>query len=105
MTGQDKRDNSGGKELEAKSRDLGTKKVVAKSDKKTVAVKREKGNFAERTRKFFRGVINELKKVHWPNRREIIIYTSVVVVAVLVVTALIWVFDTLLSKILQLIIR
>ncbi|KJS16791.1 MAG: hypothetical protein VR69_08085 [Peptococcaceae bacterium BRH_c4b] len=59
----------------------------------------------EQTKKYFRGVLNELKKVHWPNRREVIVYTSVVVVAVLVVAAVIWVFDSLLSRILQLIIR
>ncbi|MCF8012124.1 MAG: preprotein translocase subunit SecE [Clostridiales bacterium] len=47
------------------------------------------------------GVWNELKKVHWPNRKETLIYTSVVVVTVVVVSAMLWVFDLILSTILR----
>jgi len=104
--GQGKKDNSGGKELEAKqNKESAPKKIIVKPDKKTVPAKKERVNRLEQTKKYFRGVLNELKKVHWPNRREVIVYTSVVVVAVLVVAAVIWVFDSLLSRILQLIIR
>ena len=104
--GQGKKDNSGGKELEAKqNKESAPKKIIVKPDKKTVSAKKERVNRLEQTKKYFRGVLNELKKVHWPNRREVIVYTSVVVVAVLVVAAVIWVFDSLLSRILQLIIR
>jgi len=74
-------------------------------EKKQVVVKKEKTNRLEQVRKYFRGVYNELKKVHWPNRREITIYTAVVLVAVLIVGALIWIFDSILSRILQLIIK
>ncbi|GBF33376.1 preprotein translocase subunit SecE [Desulfocucumis palustris] len=105
MAVMNRKDNSGGKELEVKSKENQPKKILVKSDKKPVPVKKEKVNRIEQTRKYFRGVLNELKKVHWPNRREIIIYTSVVVVAVFVVGVIIWVFDSLLSRILQLIIR
>lgn len=105
MAVMNRKDNSGGKELEIKSKENHPKKILVKSDKKPVPVKKEKVNRIEQTRKYFRGVLNELKKVHWPNRREIIIYTSVVVVAVFVVGLVIWVFDSLLSRILQLIIR
>lgn len=80
-----------------------TKKPVVKSDKKPV--KKNSVNLLERARRYFRGVYSELKKVHWPTRREILTYTLVVLVAVVIVAVLIWVFDILLSRVLQLIIR
>lgn len=83
------------------------KKETAKKDsgKRELTVKKDKVNRVEQAQKFFRGVLYELKKVHWPNRREITIYTLVVLVAVLVVGVLIWVFDTALSSILKLVIK
>lgn len=71
--------------------------------RKDLPVKKDKVNRVEQAQKFLRGALNELKKVHWPTRREIIIYTVVVLVAVVVVGMLIWVFDSLLSTILKLI--
>lgn len=59
--------------------------------------------FQERTMKFFRGVWSELKKVHWPNRKEIVTYTSVVLVAVLIVALMIWLVDSVFSSLLALI--
>lgn len=47
--------------------------------------------------KFFRGVWAELKKVHWPNRSELITYTTVVFVSVAIVALLIWVVDSALN--------
>ena len=57
--------------------------------------------FQERATKFFRGVWSELKKVHWPNRKEIITYTSVVLVAVIVVALMIWLVDSVFSFLLS----
>lgn len=45
-------------------------------------------------KKFFREVKIELKKVTWPNRQQLIAYTGVVFVAVVIVSSLIWVIDT-----------
>lgn len=83
----------------------GAKKLAPRSDKRPVAVKKETVNRLDRSRKYFRGVYSELKKVHWPTRKEVITYTAVVVVAVIIVALMIWVFDSLLSKVLQLFIR
>lgn len=79
------------------------KKEVVKKDtgKKELTVKKDKVNRVEVVKKFFRGVQNELKKVHWPTRREVIIYTAVVVAAVIIVGVMIWVFDFALSSILR----
>ncbi len=42
-------------------------------------------------------VYSELKKVHWPNRQQMIAYTGVVLVAVTLVAIIIWLFDSGLS--------
>lgn len=46
---------------------------------------------------FFRDVLNELKKVHWPTRQQLLIYTGVVFVAVAIVALLIWIVDSSLT--------
>lgn len=45
--------------------------------------------------RFFREVRAELKKVDWPNRKEIIIYTGVVLFMVLVVAIITGIVDSL----------
>jgi len=64
----------------------------------------KKQGFMGNTRKFFRSSWNELKKVHWPNKSELGTYTSVVVVAVIIVSAMIWIIDSALSFVLELLI-
>lgn len=60
--------------------------------------------FLTRVRGFLEDVLKELKKVHWPTRREIVIYTAVVLVSVAMVGIVIWIFDSILSQLLGLII-
>ncbi len=55
-------------------------------------------------KKFFKGALTELKKVHWPNRRELVTFTGVVLVAVTFVAAMIFLIDSLLSEILNFIV-
>lgn len=59
------------------------------------------GGIRERSTGFLRNVWAELKKVHWPNRKEIITYTGVVLVAVAFVSILIWLVDSALSLLLE----
>lgn len=72
--------------------------------KTNVPVKEESGIKAlwNRVRDYFSGVYNELKKVHWPNRRQIIVYTGVVLFVVALVSIILWLFDTGLSFLLNL---
>lgn len=42
---------------------------------------------------FFKNVRRELKKVQWPNRRELTTYTIIVVVTVVLVAAIISIVD------------
>lgn len=53
----------------------------------------KKESSAEGLRRFFRNVMAELKKVNWPNRKELTTYTIVVIITVLVVALIIWVWD------------
>ncbi|AFM39542.1 preprotein translocase, SecE subunit [Desulfosporosinus acidiphilus SJ4] len=48
---------------------------------------------ADKTKEYFRGVLSELKKVHWPSRKQLLAYTGVVFVAVGIVSILMWVVD------------
>jgi preprotein translocase subunit SecE len=77
------------------------KEITKKEPKKDQTVKKEKINYIEQVRKFVKGAYNELKKVTWPGRKTVIIYTAVVVVAVLFVGALIWIFDSALSTVMK----
>jgi preprotein translocase subunit SecE len=44
-------------------------------------------------RRFFRNVSAELKKVNWPNRKELTTYTIVVIATIFIVSLIIWVWD------------
>jgi preprotein translocase subunit SecE len=50
---------------------------------------------------FLREVRSELRKVAWPNRKELGSYTVVVLVTSLVLTLLIWGFDTIVREAVQ----
>lgn len=54
---------------------------------------------------YFRGVWSELKKVHWPDRKQLLTYTGVVFVAVAIVSVLLWVVDSGLSIVLTQILK
>ena len=47
---------------------------------------------------FIRQVINELRKVIWPTRKELITYTTIVIVFVSVVAAIVAVMDYVFAK-------
>jgi len=51
----------------------------------------------EKAAEYFRGVLSELKKVHWPSRRQLLAYTGVVFFAVAIVSVLMWIVDSGLS--------
>ncbi len=76
-----------------------TKEVVPKT------VRKEAGSnwtqFFRESGKFFLGAWAELKKVHWPTRQELVVYTVVVLCSVIFVGLLIWIADSILSKLLN----
>lgn len=66
-----------------------------------VAAGSNKLSLRNRSSKFFRGVWAELKKVQWPDRKQIGVYTSVVLISIFIIAAAIWVVDSGLSFILK----
>jgi preprotein translocase subunit SecE len=54
--------------------------------------------FFSRIARFLREVVAELRKVIWPTRKQMITYTTVVLVFLAVMTALIWAMDAALLE-------
>ncbi|MCK0090058.1 preprotein translocase subunit SecE [Rhodococcus sp. HNM0563] len=67
------------------------RRSVAESADRPAAQKSE--NIFKRLRRFFREVIAELRKVIWPNRKQLTTYTLVVIAFVTVMTAFIFGLD------------
>ncbi|GGQ66942.1 preprotein translocase subunit SecE [Couchioplanes azureus] len=59
---------------------------------------KKEGRGGNRIGGFFREVVSELRKVIWPTRNELLTYTSVVIVFVTVVTAIVALLDLGFSK-------
>jgi preprotein translocase subunit SecE len=59
----------------------------------------------QRFSKFLHDVRIELKKVHWPTKREFTVFTGIVLVVVLIVGIFFWGLDTVFLAALQLIIK
>lgn len=55
------------------------------------------GRLLERVARYVREVRNEARKVIWPTRRQTLIFTIVVIVAVAIIAGLIYALDQLLS--------
>ena len=57
-----------------------------------------RGGWLTRIGRFYREVVAELRKVIWPNRRELVTYTTVVVVFVSIIVAIVAGLDVLFAK-------
>jgi preprotein translocase subunit SecE len=55
----------------------------------------------ENGKQYFSGIYNELKKVHWPGKNQLIGYTGVVLFSVALVALIVWLFDSGLSFVLE----
>lgn len=65
--------------------------------KTSVPAKKEGSGWSDRwnnIKSYMSGVYSELKKVHWPDRRQLTTYTAVVLIAVALVGFIIWLFDS-----------
>lgn len=52
---------------------------------------------------FWKGVRSELKKISWPNKKETLTYTGVVILITLLTSGIIWLVDLVLRSIVDLI--
>jgi len=62
-------------------------------------------SYGRKLRRFFHDIRIELKKVIWPTRHELLTFTGMVIVAILVVGIFFWILDTGFTALLKLIIR
>ena len=58
-----------------------------------------------RVKKFFREVKAEMRKVSWPNKKELIAYTGVVFISVVFIAALIGLSGGVFARLLELFLR
>lgn len=58
-------------------------------------------NWWGKGKNYVAAILNELKKVHWPGRTQLIAYTGVVLFAVGFVAIIVWLFDSGLSWVLD----
>ncbi len=87
--------NRQAKRMMQRQKATGEDRVQAMRQRRAVATERSK-----RTppRRFLKEVAVELKKVAWPTRREMFAYTVVVLVAVVVLTSLVFGMDLVFSR-------
>ena len=57
----------------------------------------KKPGFFQRIKRSSNATLNELKKVHWPTKQELLSYTGVVLVSVAAVAVMIWIVDSLIT--------
>jgi preprotein translocase subunit SecE len=55
--------------------------------------------------KSFKETKAEVKKVTWPNRKELLQHTEVVITSIILVGAVLWVIDFVFGKVLNLLIK
>lgn len=76
-------------------------KKLAKSNTPVKTEESGLKNWWNNTRGYFSNVYSELKKVHWPGRKQLVAYTGVVLVTVALMALLLWLFDSGLSFLLD----
>ncbi|MDI3533714.1 MAG: preprotein translocase subunit SecE [Thermosediminibacterales bacterium] len=69
-----------------------------------MVTKKKEGAFS-RLMKFLREVRAELKKVTWPNRKELTSYTVIVFASVFIVAVIIWIADSIFTQMLGVFIK
>ncbi|HHT47073.1 MAG TPA: preprotein translocase subunit SecE [Firmicutes bacterium] len=62
-------------------------------------------SYVKKMQRFFHDVRIELKKVNWPSRRELIVFTGVVIAVILIIGIFFWILDSGFTAILRLLIR
>jgi preprotein translocase subunit SecE len=78
-----------------------TKRMMERDKRKETAARRPPVPERKKRvgpRQFLREVRQELRKVAWPSRRELVAYTMVVLVSVVVLTSFVFGLDFLISK-------
>ena len=80
------------------------KKLTPNFDKAPAPAKKKKAKGSNRIAKWFRELRSELKKVVWPTPKQIANNTAVALVIMVVSAVVIWGFDTLADKAVEILI-
>lgn len=75
--------------------------MTVKTKEKEKAKKGQKSTGNREQNNIVKGMMSELKKVTWPTKKEVTVYTIVVVTTVVVFAVIIGGFDALLSKLIS----
>ena len=67
--------------------------------------KNEKQNLLTKVKRSFRTTIQEMKRVHWPGKRDTTVYTVVVIGVSLVVALFIYILDSGVGTLMNLILK
>ncbi|MDR0469451.1 MAG: preprotein translocase subunit SecE [Peptococcaceae bacterium] len=67
--------------------------------------KSEKPKLFTRVKKSFRNTFQEMKRVHWPGKRDLAIYTVVVIGVSLVMSLFIYILDSGIGALMKLILK
>ena len=67
--------------------------------------KGEKQSIVTKVKRSFRNTIQEMKRVHWPGKRDLAVYTTVVIGVSLAVALFIYVLDSGVGALMNLILR
>ncbi len=59
----------------------------------------------QKLNKHFKDVKVEMKKVHWPTRKELLVFTVIVLISIFSVGVFFWFLDTGFNALLRLVIR
>lgn len=62
-------------------------------------------SYGRKLRRFFHDIRIELKKVNWPTRHEMLVFTGIVIIVILIIGIFFWFLDTGFTALLKLIIR
>jgi preprotein translocase subunit SecE len=73
------------------------------ADKRRYEMMKKLGQLLEKMKTFLNEVRVEMQKVTWPSRNEIMSYTVVVLVTVLILSTIIWAADNVLGRVLKVI--
>ncbi|MGI6317477.1 MAG: preprotein translocase subunit SecE [Firmicutes bacterium] len=61
-------------------------------------------SYVKKVQRFFHDVRIELKKVNWPTRRELLLFTGIVIIVILIIGVFFWILDSGFTAMLRLII-
>ncbi len=92
------------KKTKKKSGKKGDSKLSVLKSAKLTKPKKEKVNLVVRIRRYFHDIRNEMKKVAWPNRQEIISSTLVVLTTVIILALIVSILDVIFQYLAKIII-